>query len=79
MFISAAEVYQHKVISVILTGMGRDGVLGTQAIYQQGGFTIAQNERSSVVFGMPKAAIEQATIQNVLSLEEIPHFIISCL
>lgn len=56
---------------VLLTGMGRDGVDGLQSIKQAGGMTIAQDEASSVVFGMPKIAIEEQAAQTVLPLSQI--------
>lgn len=56
---------------VLLTGMGCDGVDGLKSIRQAGGMTIAQDEASSIVFGMPKAAIEEQAAQVVLPLAEI--------
>jgi len=68
---SAAAVYGNKSIGVILTGMGDDGVSGMKKIKEAGGVTIAQDEKSSVVFGMPKVAIESGCIDKILSLDEI--------
>ncbi len=68
---SAAKIYGSKAIGVILTGMGRDGVEGIRQIKAAGGKTIAQDENSSVVFGMPKVAIENNLIDLVLPLNEI--------
>lgn len=79
LLLSAAKIFGSRSLSVILTGMGRDGALGTQALYQQGGFTIVQDEQTSVVFGMPKAAIELGAVRKVLPLPEIANFIVSCL
>ncbi len=79
LMLSAAEVYQEKTLAVVLTGMGRDGTLGMQQIRARGGFNIAQNEESSVVFGMPKSAIERGVVHQVLPLKEIANFIVSCL
>lgn len=56
---------------VLLTGMGRDGVDGLQAIKQAGGMTIAQDEATSTVFGMPKIAIEEQAAQIILPLSRI--------
>ena len=68
---SVARAYRKGGVAAILTGMGRDGAMGMKAIKQLHGQTIAQNERSCVVFGMPKVAIEMNVIDKVLSLERI--------
>ncbi len=78
-FESVAEVYGSRSIGVILTGMGRDGTMGLAKIKEKGGFTIAQDEESSVVYGMPKEAFERGAVRQVVKLKEIPGFIISCL
>ncbi len=71
-FNSAAKYYGSSTAAVLLTGMGNDGAEGMQAIDRSGGFTIAQNEATSVVFGMPKQAIELGAAQHVMALNEIP-------
>src|ERR1019366_9675830 len=58
LFESAARIYGNEVVGVLLTGMGDDGAAGLKAIHDRGGVTMAQNEASCVVFGMPKKAIE---------------------
>ncbi|MBA4372717.1 MAG: chemotaxis response regulator protein-glutamate methylesterase [Thermodesulfovibrio sp.] len=68
---SVAESFGKKAIGVILTGMGSDGVAGIQKIREAGGRTIAQDEQTSVIFGMPRIAIESGCIDTVLSLEAI--------
>jgi two-component system chemotaxis response regulator CheB len=68
---SVARIYGKGSVGVILTGMGRDGAMGMKAIKQSRGKTIAQNEKSCVVFGMPNAAIEMNAIDEVLPLERI--------
>jgi two-component system, chemotaxis family, protein-glutamate methylesterase/glutaminase len=79
LFESVAGVYGSRSIGVILTGMGKDGTRGLGKIKEQGGFTIAQDEYSSVVYGMPKAAKESGAVKQVVPLREIPGFLISCL
>lgn len=76
---SAARAYGDGVVATILTGMGRDGAMGMKAIKQLHGRTIAQDERSCVVFGMSKAAIEMDVIDKVSPLEKIPEEIIEML
>ena len=68
---SVAEAFGKKAIGVILTGMGSDGVLGMKKIREAGGRTIAQDEKTSVIFGMPKLAIESNSIDRVMPLDEI--------
>lgn len=79
LFESIASVYQHRAIGVILTGMGKDGALGLKKIKDAGGLTLTQNEASSVVYGMPKAAHESGAALHQMPLAEIPNFIISAL
>lgn len=70
-FRAIAGYYKNGVIGILLTGMGTDGVEGMRAILQAGGITIAQDQKSSIVFGMPKAAIELGAAKYILSPEEI--------
>ncbi len=74
---SVAEAYGGNAIGVILTGMGDDGVIGIKAIKDAGGFTIAQNEDTSVIYGMPKAAVETHCIDAVLPIDQISVKLIS--
>ena len=69
---TAAQHYKSKMIGVLLTGSGRDGAWGMKKIKEHGGVTIAQDEKTSVVFGMPKAAIEEGCVDIILPLHEIP-------
>lgn len=71
LFISISKVWKGRAISVILTGMGRDGAEGTKAIKSVGGTTISQDEESCVIYGMPKAAYETGTVDYVLPLDKI--------
>lgn len=73
---SAAEIYSKRAMGVLLTGMGKDGARGMAAIYQQGGFTIAEDENTCVVFGMPRAAIEDGVARKVLPMENIAEEIV---
>lgn len=73
LFNSVAEVAGANAIGVILTGMGADGAKGLLNMKKSGAFTIAQDEASCVVFGMPKQAIDLGAVNLTLGLEEIPH------
>ena len=68
---SAAETFNNQVMGVLLTGMGRDGAQGMLAIKNKNGPTLAQDESTCVVFGMPKAAIQNGGAGKVLPLLEI--------
>jgi two-component system chemotaxis response regulator CheB len=70
-FSSAAEIFQQNLVAVLLTGMGRDGAQAMGAIKAKGGKTIAQDEKTSIIFGMPKAAIELGVVDRVLPLHQI--------
>ena len=70
--ISMAETYGAKNIGVVLTGIGSDGANGIKSIKEKGGFTIAQDKETSVVFGMPKAAAQTGCVDMVAPLELIP-------
>jgi two-component system, chemotaxis family, protein-glutamate methylesterase/glutaminase len=59
-------------IGVILTGMGKDGAAGMLKMREAGAHTLAQDQSSCVVFGMPKAAIELKGVQEVLPLSDLP-------
>ena len=76
LFRTASECLRDSVISVVLTGMGSDGAIGTKFIKERGGITLAQDEKSSLIYGMPKAAAETGCVDMVLDLEEIPQELI---
>lgn len=71
LFRSAAEVWRAGVIGLVLTGMGQDGAKGARRIAHRGGVVFAQDEASSVVWGMPGAAVEQGGCLAVLTLAEM--------
>lgn len=79
LFSSVASVYKSNAIGVILTGMGKDGVEGMKDIRDMGGQTIAQDEESCVVFGMPKVTIERVGVDKIVPLEVIAEEIIKML
>jgi two-component system chemotaxis response regulator CheB len=68
---SVADIYQDKTLSIIMTGMGRDGTEGIQKIKSLGGQCIAQNEESCVVYGMPKSVVDAGMADAVVPLEKI--------
>lgn len=76
---SVAAVYGRRAVAAILTGMGRDGAEGLKKIKDAGGLTLAQDEFSSVVYGMPKIAYETGAASHRIPLSEIPNFIITAL
>ncbi len=67
----AGQQLAAETVAVLLTGMGTDGAAGLEALKKQGAYTIAQNEASCAIFGMPRAAIERGAVTQVLSLEQI--------
>jgi two-component system chemotaxis response regulator CheB len=71
LFRSVAEVYGSGAIAVVLTGMGQDGLRGCKCIRQVGGQIIAQDEASSVVWGMPGYVANAGLADEVLPLEQI--------
>ncbi len=71
LFNSLARVYGSHAMGIILTGMGDDGVDGMEALHQAGGLTIAQDEVSCVVYGMPREAVARNVIDRVLTLDQI--------
>lgn len=71
LFISAAKVYGAHLLSVVLTGMGKDGAQGTIEVKKVGGATISEDKSTCTIYGMPKAAYETGSVDQVLPLYEI--------
>ena len=73
---SLSKIYGRNLAVVVLTGMGQDGMLGAKVVVENGGSVIAQDEESCVVYGMPKAVVENKLCRAVLPLTEIGHYLI---
>ncbi len=71
MMTSAVESYSGPLLGVIMTGMGKDGLEGLRLLKKKGGYVVAQNEDSCVVYGMPKAVVDDGIADAVLPLDEI--------
>ncbi len=76
LFQSASQYVGANAVGVIMTGMGSDGARGMKELKDTGAYTIAQDEESCVVFGMPQEAIKLGAIDKVLPLEQIPAVIL---
>ncbi len=76
-FLSARDYWPGKGVAVLLTGMGRDGAKGLLALRRAGWHTIAQDEKTSVVYGMPKAAMELEAAVKIMAVEKIADEIIA--
>jgi two-component system chemotaxis response regulator CheB len=77
LFRSVAEEYGGETLAVIMTGMGGDGSEGIGQIQRAGGLTVAQDEQSCMIFGMPKVAIKKGFIDRVVPLEEMASYLIA--
>ncbi|MFN9196861.1 MAG: chemotaxis response regulator protein-glutamate methylesterase [Planctomycetaceae bacterium] len=71
LFRSAAEIWPGRLMAVVLTGMGRDGMLGCRQIREQGGYILAQHADGCSVYGMPKAVIDEKLAHAVLPLDKL--------
>jgi two-component system chemotaxis response regulator CheB len=71
LFASVAKAYTNRALGVIMTGMGRDGAAELGTIYQEGGITLGQDEKSAVVYGMPRVAYEMGHVMEQVSLENM--------
>jgi len=71
LFQSVADTFGDRTVGILLTGMGKDGARGLLAMAERGAFTIAQDEATSTVFGMPRAAIELGAVSVVAPIERV--------
>jgi two-component system chemotaxis response regulator CheB len=71
LFASVAMAYQNHALGVIMTGMGRDGATQIGTIYREGGMTLGQDEKSAVVYGMPRVAYELGHVMEQVSLNNM--------
>lgn len=71
LFESVAKIYQNHALGVIMTGMGRDGAAQLAEMRKQGAWTLGQDEKSAIVYGMPKVAFELGAVQKQVSLENM--------
>jgi len=77
LFSTVANLFGPRVLAIQLTGMGEDGAIGAKKICDMGGHVIAQEESSCVVYGMPKAVVENGAANTILSPEDI-HQVLHC-
>lgn len=76
LFISASKVYGSSLMSIILTGMGKDGANGTVEVKKMGGYTISEDESTCIIYGMPKMAYATGMVDIALPLKDIPLHIV---
>jgi two-component system chemotaxis response regulator CheB len=75
LFRSVAQSAGPNAVGIIMTGMGDDGARGMQEMHDAGAFTVAQDEATSVVYGMPKEAVKRGAVDVQLPLEGMPEII----
>jgi two-component system chemotaxis response regulator CheB len=78
MFESLASAFGDRALGVVLSGMGRDGAIGAQALAEAGGSLVAQDRQSSVIWGMPGAVVSAGIANAILPPDEIGHLIAQC-
>ena len=71
LFRSVARIAGSNAVGIVMTGMGSDGALGLQAMHAAGAHTVAQDEATCVVFGMPKEAIKLGAVDRILPLHDM--------
>ena len=79
MFESVAAAVGSNALAVVLTGMGKDGALGIRYIAEQGGYTMAQDEATSMIFGMPQEAIKTGCVKQIVPLHEVSYRLVEVL
>lgn len=79
MFAALSALYKDRLLGVVLTGMGSDGLEGAKKIVAAGGTIIAQDKKSSVVWGMPKAVADANIAKTILPLDQLGHYIVRAL
>ncbi len=79
LFESVAREYGPRAVGVVLTGMGRDGARGALALRRAGAKVLVQDEESSVIYGMPKAAIDAGAATRVVGLGDMAREILEAL
>jgi two-component system chemotaxis response regulator CheB len=79
LFTSVARAYGRHVLGVILTGMGEDGATGLVSVQQAGGWIVAQDEASCVVYGMPAAAVARGVVNEQVALDDVASTILTSL
>ena len=77
-FMSVAKLVGARTLAMLMTGMGDDGARGLLALRQSGAMTVAQDEATSIVFGMPAEAIKLGAAQQVLPLHSLAPVITAC-
>lgn len=76
---SIVESFGGHALGLIMTGMGRDGCVGYKKLHDKGGYVVAQDEESCVVYGMPKAVVDEGLADEVHPLEDLAEVIATCL
>jgi len=76
LFESASICFGPRLLAIILTGMGMDGAKGAKAVRAAGGRVLAQDEKTSVIYGMPRAAVNAGAAERAIPLDEIPKEIV---
>ncbi|HKR07944.1 MAG TPA: CheB methylesterase domain-containing protein, partial [Gemmatimonadaceae bacterium] len=79
LFYSVADSFGSAAVGIVLTGMGRDGAEGLKRIREAGGSAIVQDRESSVIYGMPQAALAAAGADNVATLDDMASTIVQLL